>query len=70
MASRLHFYDDAELERLAGEAGLAEVRVERINLGPYAREAGVPEEAIPLFEAGPGTQFLFAVKGPVGDPVL
>ncbi len=59
MASRLRFYADEEHERIGREAGLDEVRVERIPLGEFAREAGVPEEHLPLFE-GPGTPFLLA----------
>ncbi len=62
MASRLHFYEDEEVEQLARQAGLQQIRVERHNLGPYARESGVPTEFLPLFSAGPGAQFLFAVK--------
>jgi SAM-dependent methyltransferase/uncharacterized protein YndB with AHSA1/START domain len=59
MESRLRFYDSAELERLARDAGFAEVRVERRPMEAYAREAGVPEEHLPLF-AGPGARFLLA----------
>lgn len=50
MASRLRFYEDDEVERMAREAGLADVRVERHELARFAREAGVPEEHLPLFE--------------------
>jgi SAM-dependent methyltransferase len=49
MASRLHFYEDAELEQMAREAGFSKARVERPDFEPYAREAGVPEEAMELF---------------------
>jgi SAM-dependent methyltransferase len=59
VASRLHFYTDEEHERIGRDAGLDDVRVERIPLGEFAREAGVPEEALPLFE-GAGTPFLLA----------
>lgn len=61
MASRLHFYDNEGLLRLGREAGLAEVRVIHPDLEPFAREAGVPEEHLPLF-AGV-TRFLLARKG-------
>jgi SAM-dependent methyltransferase len=49
IASRLHFYEDTELEELARLAGFREAHVERPDFEPYAREAGVPEEAMPLF---------------------
>jgi SAM-dependent methyltransferase len=62
MASRLRFYGHDELERLGREAGFEAVRVERRSLERFAREAGVPEEHLPLF-AGPGPLFLFARKG-------
>jgi ubiquinone/menaquinone biosynthesis C-methylase UbiE/uncharacterized protein YndB with AHSA1/START domain len=61
MASRLHFFDDAQLQALGVEAGFADVRVARIPLDEFAREVGVPEEALPLF-AGPGAPFLLATK--------
>lgn len=63
MASRLRFYDSAQLDRLAREAGFTHVRVERRTLGPEAEEAGIPEEHLELFTGGPGARFLFARKG-------
>ena len=62
MASRLRFYDDDELRRLAEAAGFREVRVFRRNLGGFAREAGVPEEHLGLFDGAPAP-FLVARKG-------
>jgi SAM-dependent methyltransferase len=62
MASRLHFYDDQALERIARKAGFTDVRVERRDLGRYALEAGVPEEYLELFAGEPGARFLFARK--------
>lgn len=62
MASRLRFYDGDELERLGREAGFEAVRAVRRSLEPFAREAGVPEEHLPLF-AGAGPRFLLARKG-------
>jgi SAM-dependent methyltransferase len=59
IASRLRFYEDPELERLAREAGFEEARVVRRELEQFAREAGVPPEHLPLF-AGPGAPFLLA----------
>ncbi|HKW43479.1 MAG TPA: class I SAM-dependent methyltransferase, partial [Thermoplasmata archaeon] len=61
MASRIHFYDDAELVRLAKDAGFGEARVERPNLEPHARVVGIPKEAIPLFRGTEG-QLLIARK--------
>lgn len=61
MASRLRFYDDKELAELGHKAGLEQVQVVRRSLEAFAREAGVPEEHLPLF-AGAGGQFLLARK--------
>jgi|GEM_PF-399548 len=61
MASRINFYDDRELEELAHRGGFSDARVVRRNLEAYAREAGVPEEALPLF-GGAGTPLLVAHK--------
>lgn len=61
MASRLQFYEPNELEELARQAGFSEVRVIRRSLEAFAREAGVPEAHLPLFQ-GPGAQFLLARK--------
>jgi len=61
MASRLHFYDDDELGNLASRAGFSDVRVVRRDMEAYAREAGIPPAALPLF-AGPGGPFLLAKK--------
>jgi SAM-dependent methyltransferase len=60
-AARLRFYDDATHERLAREAGFADVRVERHDMEQHAREVGVPEEHVPSF-AGPGGPFVILRK--------
>lgn len=61
MASRLTFYDDDGLAALGRAAGFEEVRVVRRPLDGFAREVGVPEEHIALFEGpGPGARFLVA----------
>ena len=62
IASRLRFYEDDELQRLAEEAGFAQAQVVRRDLEPFARQAGIPEEHVALF-AGPGAPFLLARKG-------
>jgi SAM-dependent methyltransferase len=61
MASRLHFYEDEELEQLTLKAGFVDVLVERPNLEPFARQVGVPEESLQLF-SGKSGQLLFARK--------
>ena len=61
MASRLHFYGDDELRRLALEAGFDRANVVRRALLPFARKVGVPEGHLALF-AGPGAPFLLAQK--------
>ncbi len=61
MASRLRFYTDDELRRLALEAGFERADVVRRDLEPFARRAGVPEEHLALF-AGTGAPFLLAHK--------
>jgi ubiquinone/menaquinone biosynthesis C-methylase UbiE len=59
IASRLRFYDSAELERLGHEAGFDEVRVVRRSLERFAEASGVPREHLALF-GGPGARFLLA----------
>ena len=61
MASRLRFYEDDMLEQLAREAGFERARVVRRDLEAFAREAGVPEDALALF-SGRGAPFLLARK--------
>jgi SAM-dependent methyltransferase len=61
MASRLRFYQDDELRRLAEQAGFAKAEVVRRDLEPFARQAGVPQEHLTLF-AGAGAPFLLAQK--------
>lgn len=61
MASRLAFLADGEFERAGRDAGFSDAHVERIPLDAFAREVGVPAEALPLFD-GPGAPFLMAKK--------
>ncbi len=58
-ASRSHFYKDAELASLAKTAGLTEVSVERPDLEPFARKAGLSEEMVADFR-GPSFGQLLA----------
>ena len=61
VASRLRFYEDEELERLARKAGFVDVRVDRADLVRFAREVGVPEEHLSLFK-GKASQLFQARK--------
>ncbi len=49
MASRLRFYEDEDLVRLAHDTALTDARVERRSLEEPAREVGIPDEYVPLF---------------------
>ena len=49
MASRLRFYEDEDLVQFAHDTAFTDVRVERRDLEEPAREAGVPDEYVPLF---------------------
>jgi ubiquinone/menaquinone biosynthesis C-methylase UbiE len=60
MASRLRFYEDEDLVRFAHDAALSDARVVRRSLGDAAREVGVPDEYVELFEAD--APFLVARK--------
>ncbi len=62
VASRLHYYQEHELEDLAHEAGFAEAHVERPDFEPIAREVGIPEEHLELFKRSAGGQLLLARK--------
>lgn len=62
LASRIHFYEPAELEHAAQAAGFIEVRVSEPDLGPYAREAGLTEEQVGFFRGTGGALLLTARK--------
>lgn len=63
IASQTHFYEDEELEELARRAGFAKASVERPDLGPFARQAGLPGDLVSLFAGEGVAQFLMATKG-------
>jgi len=54
MASRLHSYEDQELEELARKAGFDDARVERPDFEQFARDIGIPEEHLELFRGRRG----------------
>jgi ubiquinone/menaquinone biosynthesis C-methylase UbiE/uncharacterized protein YndB with AHSA1/START domain len=62
MASRLHFYEDNELEDLARRAQFAEARVEDPSLYEYAKKSGVPASDLELFAGTTASQLLIARK--------
>ena len=64
MASRIRFYDDAELVQLARTAGFVEVEVNHPELRKYAEEAGIPPEALEMFSGTMGAQLLLGHRGP------
>jgi len=61
VASRIHWYEDEELAALARAAGFVDIKVDRPEMGGYARAAGLPPEVVAFFESGPvGGQVLEA----------
>jgi SAM-dependent methyltransferase len=64
MASRLHFYEDAELVELARRAGFEKARVDHPDMSGYARQVGLPEEVVTTLFSGDSKsgQLLVAIK--------
>jgi SAM-dependent methyltransferase len=62
MASRIHFYSDAELQRMAVEAGFTRAHVERPDLKRFVKGSGVPKRDEHAFSTRIG-QLLVAEKG-------
>jgi SAM-dependent methyltransferase len=62
MASRIRYYEDAELQALAEKAGFDSVQVDHPELGQFARETGIPDEQLALFAYRSGGQLLLARK--------
>jgi SAM-dependent methyltransferase len=60
MASRLRFYEDEDLVRFAHDAALTDARVVRRSLDDAAREVGIADEYLELFEVE--APFLLARK--------
>lgn len=61
-ASRLRFYEDAELVDLARRAGFKESRVEHPSMYEHAKKSGVPEPDLAMFKGTRGYQLLVATK--------
>lgn len=64
IASRVHWYEDDELAHLARAAGFERVRVDRPEMGRFARQAGLPAEAVAFFEEGPPSGQLLEARRP------
>ncbi len=62
MASRLHFYQDDDLEEMARKVGFANIRVEHPDLGRFAREAKLPEDVVAIFTGAQSDQLLLASR--------
>ena len=58
----MHFYEDAELERMAIEAGFSEARVEGPDFSKFVKGSGIPKRDLQSFSAPIG-QLLHAKKG-------
>jgi ubiquinone/menaquinone biosynthesis C-methylase UbiE len=61
-ASRIRFFERAELEEIGRQAGFVEVRVEEPDLEPYARAAKLPEAALEFFRGVGGALLLTGHK--------
>lgn len=62
MASRLNFYEDDEIERIALLAGFTSAKVVHPSLFEYAKKAGVPASDLNLFKGDSSSQLLVAQK--------
>ncbi|MDG6954522.1 MAG: class I SAM-dependent methyltransferase [Nitrososphaerota archaeon] len=62
MASRIRFYEDADLKRMAIEAGFSEARVERPDLSEFIKGSGIPSSDLQSSSTSIG-QLLVARKG-------
>jgi ubiquinone/menaquinone biosynthesis C-methylase UbiE len=61
MASRIHFYEDAGIERMALKAGFSKAKVERPDLSKFVRSSGIRKADQETFSV-PFGQLLFASK--------
>ncbi|MGP8077727.1 MAG: methyltransferase domain-containing protein [Thermoplasmata archaeon] len=61
-ASRIRFFERAELEAIGREAGFVDVRVDEPSLEPYARSANLPAPVVEFFRGDTGALLLTARK--------
>ena len=61
MASRMHFYEDLEIERMALKAGFSKAKVERPDLSRFVRGSGIRKDDQKTFSV-PFGQLLIARK--------
>ena len=62
IASRIHFYEDAEMEAMAHRAGFRDAEVTHPPMLRYAEAAHLPEAALDLFRGTAGGLLLVAQK--------
>ena len=61
IASRIHFYEDRELQELALKSGFTKAVVMHPDFLPFAKEIGIPEDQLGAFSKSSG-QLLMAYK--------
>ncbi|HLM91924.1 MAG TPA: methyltransferase domain-containing protein [Thermoplasmata archaeon] len=62
VASRLHFYEDDEMERMAHAAGFRDAEVRHPDLERYAVEARLPANVVAFFRGGGSGGFLLVAQ--------
>jgi SAM-dependent methyltransferase len=62
IASRVHFYEDAEMEEMARTAGFRDAEVRHPDLVPYAIQAKLPADVVSFFRTVRGGFLLVAQK--------
>ncbi len=64
IASALRWYDADEVVGLCRDAGFVDITAEAPDLERYARRAGLPDDALPLFRRGGGAYLVLARAAP------
>ena len=64
MASRIHFYEDAELRAMATRAGFPLSEVQQPPMRSFAERAGLAPDVVEFFDGLGGAQLLLARKAP------